>query len=129
MFGGFLSRKKLTGFNLLSDHDTVHVQDNIQTPPKSSRNTNSSRAGSSELWQPIAEKMLRRKPSKIEVAIEDKEELEEARKRAPSAAATSTSSSSSSSSSAASSLLQQLDRSSAAGANPASKSHRIGLSS
>lgn len=66
--------------------------------------------------------MLRRKPSKIEVKVEDKEELEEARKRSAAAAATTTTSSTT----GAASLLHHFDRSSK---DPSSKSHRIGLSS
>ena len=61
--------------------------------------------------------MLRRKPSKIEVKLEDKEELEEARKRSAAAAATAATTTAS--------LLQHFDRSSK---DPSSKSHRIGLS-
>ncbi|KAG5564275.1 hypothetical protein RHGRI_000468 [Rhododendron griersonianum] len=67
--------------------------------------------------------MLRRKPSKIEVKVEDKEELEEARKRSAAAAATT---STTSSTTGAASLLHHFDRSSK---DPSSKSHRIGLSS
>ncbi|KAL3535929.1 hypothetical protein ACH5RR_004390 [Cinchona calisaya] len=74
--------------------------------------------------------MLRRKASKIEVKLDDKEELEDSRKRAVAAAAASSTSASASASAtttttAASSLLQHFDRSSH---NPSSKSHRIGLS-
>ncbi|KAM3363917.1 hypothetical protein P3S68_018771 [Capsicum galapagoense] len=75
--------------------------------------------------------MLRRKPSKIEVKIEDKEELEEARKHAAliaAAAATSSSSSPSTGASAttgATSLLQHFDRSTAV--DPFTKNARIGL--
>ncbi|KAM3253182.1 hypothetical protein P3L10_007252 [Capsicum annuum] len=77
--------------------------------------------------------MLRRKPSKIEVKIEDKEELEEARKHAAliaAAAATSSSPSPSTGASAtattgATSLLQHFDRSTAV--DPSTKNTRIGL--
>ncbi|POO01330.1 Anaphase-promoting complex, subunit CDC [Trema orientale] len=63
--------------------------------------------------------MLRRKPTKIEVKIEDKDELEASRKRAAdSSAAAGTAAT------ATSSLLQQLDR---ATKDASSKSHRIGL--
>ncbi|KAK3007657.1 hypothetical protein RJ639_013891 [Escallonia herrerae] len=67
--------------------------------------------------------MLRRNPSKIEVKLEDKEELEDSRKRAAA-----------SSSAAATSLLHHFDRTSTAttttgAANAPSKSHRIGLHS
>ncbi|KAL0340468.1 UNVERIFIED_CONTAM: Triphosphate tunnel metalloenzyme 3 [Sesamum radiatum] len=60
--------------------------------------------------------MLRRKPTKIEVKVEDKEELEEARKHAAAAA------SSSAAAPSASTLLHHFDRSSH---DPSSKSHRI----
>ncbi|KAK7264848.1 hypothetical protein RJT34_32461 [Clitoria ternatea] len=60
-------------------------------------------------------KMLRRKPTKIEVKIEDKEELEEARRRNATAATTA----------GAATLLRQFDRAQ----DPSSKAHRIGLSS
>lgn len=66
--------------------------------------------------------MLRRKPSKIEVKVEDKEELEEARKHSAAAAATTTTSAAT----GAASLLHHFDRSAN---DPSSKSHRIGLSS
>ncbi|KAK7305728.1 hypothetical protein VNO77_43638 [Canavalia gladiata] len=62
-------------------------------------------------------KMLRRKPTKIEVKIEDKEELEEARRRNVSANANATA--------GAAALLRQFDRAE----DPSSKAHRIGLSS
>ncbi|KAK7388585.1 hypothetical protein VNO78_23406 [Psophocarpus tetragonolobus] len=65
----------------------------------------------------FAWKMLRRKPTKIEAKVEDKEELEEARRNA-SAATTA--------SAGTASLLRQLDRGSE---DPSSKAHRIGLSS
>ncbi|OVA19190.1 Anaphase-promoting complex [Macleaya cordata] len=66
--------------------------------------------------------MLRRKPSKIEVKIEDKEELEEARKRsiASSAATTTTTTTT-----RAAALIHQLDRNK----DPSNKPQRIGLSS
>ena len=63
--------------------------------------------------------MLRRKPSKIEVKIEDKEELEEARRRNTATASTTATTT------GAASLLHQFDRAK----DPSSKSHRIGLSS
>ncbi|KAF5185259.1 hypothetical protein FRX31_025150 [Thalictrum thalictroides] len=59
--------------------------------------------------------MLRRKPSKIEVQLEDKEELEEARKR--SAAATNTATT------GAASVLHHLDKNK----DPSNKSQRIGI--
>jgi hypothetical protein len=65
--------------------------------------------------------MLRRKPTKIQVKIEDKEELEESRK--PTITTTTTSSSTTATST--SSLLHLLDHSKP---NPSSKSNRIGLS-
>lgn len=72
--------------------------------------------------------MLRRKPSKIEVKIEDKEELEEARKRAALIAASSSTSTAAGTGGAAtagvSSLLQHFDRSTV---DPSSKNNRIGL--
>nr|DAD45067.1 TPA_asm: hypothetical protein HUJ06_003297 [Nelumbo nucifera] len=60
--------------------------------------------------------MLRRKPSKIEVKVEDKEELEEARKRATAGPAPPT---------GAASILHHLNRNK----DPSTKSQRIGLSS
>ncbi|KAM3221081.1 hypothetical protein P3L10_020349 [Capsicum annuum] len=73
--------------------------------------------------------MLRRKPSKIEVKIEDKEELEEARKRAALIAAAASSSSSAPSTTTVTtgdtSLLQHFDRSTAV--DPSTKNTRIGL--
>ncbi|KAI6682333.1 hypothetical protein NL676_036214 [Syzygium grande] len=68
--------------------------------------------------------MLRRKPSKIEVKIEDKDELEDARKRSAAAAAAASAGPPASSAAGTSSILQHLDRPS----NLPSKSHRIGLS-
>lgn len=65
--------------------------------------------------------MLRRKPSKIEVRIEDKEELEEARKRAAGVDSTATTGPSSSTS-----LLQHFDRET--NKDQSSKSQRIGIS-
>jgi len=67
--------------------------------------------------------MLRRKPTKIEVKIEDKEELEEARRRNASVATATTTTTATA---GTASLLRQLDR---GGEDPASKAHRIGLSS
>ncbi|KAH0970241.1 hypothetical protein GBA52_022397 [Prunus armeniaca] len=61
--------------------------------------------------------MLRRKPTKIQLKIEDKEELEEARKRSAAASASATT--------AATALLHHLDRPK----DPSSKTHRIGLPS
>ncbi|KAF5934707.1 hypothetical protein HYC85_025836 [Camellia sinensis] len=60
--------------------------------------------------------MLRRKPSKIEVKVEDKEEIEEARKRSAATAAATTTTT------GAASLLQHFK-------DPSSKSNRIGVSS
>lgn len=61
--------------------------------------------------------MLRRKPSKVDVKVEDKEELEEARKRAaPKLPPTNTNTTSSI-------LLQHLDHSK----DTSSKAQRIGL--
>ncbi|KAL1372223.1 hypothetical protein AAHE18_01G188500 [Arachis hypogaea] len=60
--------------------------------------------------------MLRRKPTNIEVKIEDKEELEEARRRIATATTTGAT--------ATAALLRQFDRAQ----DPSSKSHRIGLS-
>ena len=61
--------------------------------------------------------MLRRKPTKIQLKIEDREELEQSRKsEQPNATATAT----------ASSLLHLIDPKRQ---NPSSKSYRIGLSS
>ena len=60
--------------------------------------------------------MLRRKPTKIEVKLEDKQELEDSRKPSPPPPTSSTSSSS---------LLHLLDCSNP---NPTSKVQRIGLS-
>ncbi|KAL6124991.1 hypothetical protein ACLB2K_077499 [Fragaria x ananassa] len=68
--------------------------------------------------------MLRRKPTKIELKIEDKEELEEARQRAAAAAAASTTTAAAdaaASTTAASTVLSHLDRSK----DPSSKTHRI----
>lgn len=62
--------------------------------------------------------MLRRKPSKIEVKLEDKQELEDSRKPSPPPPSTANATSSSS-------LLHLLDRSHP---NPSSKLQRIGLS-
>jgi hypothetical protein len=58
--------------------------------------------------------MLRRKPTKIELKIEDKEELEQARHRATATTTTTT---------ASTAVLNHLDRSK----DPSSKTHRIGL--
>nr|KYP57339.1 hypothetical protein KK1_003599 [Cajanus cajan] len=63
--------------------------------------------------------MLRRKPTKIQVKIEDKEELEEARRRHAAATATPNAAP------GTAALLRQLDRVE----DPSSKAHRIGLSS
>lgn len=64
--------------------------------------------------------MLRRKPSKVDVKVEDKEELEEARKRtaaaAPKPLPTNTNTT-------ASIVLQQIDQSK----DTSSKAQRIGL--
>nr|KYP64161.1 hypothetical protein KK1_018751 [Cajanus cajan] len=65
--------------------------------------------------------MLRRKPTKIEVKIEDKEELEEARRRYAASIATPNAAT------ATATLLRQLDRGGAE--DPSSIAHRIGLSS
>ncbi|CAN1725405.1 hypothetical protein LINPERHAP1_LOCUS64 [Linum perenne] len=65
--------------------------------------------------------MLRRKPTKIEVTIDDKDELEEARR--PSSVAVA-SASTTATTSAASSLANLLDRT-----QPTSKSQRISLTS
>ncbi|KAL2587848.1 hypothetical protein AAZX31_13G147500 [Glycine max] len=62
--------------------------------------------------------MLRRKPTKIEAKIEDKEELEEARRRNASATTTAPA--------GTAALLRQLDR---GGEDPSFQAHRIGLSS
>ncbi|CAN0912729.1 hypothetical protein LINGRAPRIM_LOCUS506 [Linum grandiflorum] len=62
--------------------------------------------------------MLRRKPTKIEVATDDKEKLKEARRRSADSAATTTATS------AASSLAHLLDPT-----QPTSKFQRISLSS
>lgn len=64
--------------------------------------------------------MLRRKPSKIQVQIEDKDELEEARKHS-----TTTTSGTTVAASGTASLLNQLDRRNKDPSVP----HRIGLSS
>ncbi|KAG6662574.1 hypothetical protein CIPAW_03G252300 [Carya illinoinensis] len=66
--------------------------------------------------------MLRRKPSKIQLQIEDKEELDEARKHTAAAAATT---STTAAATGAATLLHQLDRHSKDPSVP----HRIGLSS
>jgi len=63
--------------------------------------------------------MLRRKPIEIKVKIEDKEELEEARRCNASATTTTAPA-------GTAALLRQLDRD---GEDPSSKAHRIGLSS
>jgi len=65
--------------------------------------------------------MLRRKPTKIEVKIEDKEELEEARRRNTVNAAANTATTTT----GAASLLRQFDRAE----DSSSKANRIGLSS
>jgi hypothetical protein len=67
------------------------------------------------------EEMLRRKPTKIQLKIEDREELEQSRKSQPSTTTTTAPSSSS----AASSLHHLIDPKHK---NPSSKSDRIGLS-
>ncbi|KAM2722757.1 hypothetical protein EV1_025811 [Malus domestica] len=61
--------------------------------------------------------MLRRKPTKIELKIEDKDELEEARKLRAAASSTTTTTT------AATTLLHHLDRAK----DTSSKTHRIGL--
>uniref|UniRef100_A0A0A0LFB1 Anaphase-promoting complex subunit CDC26 n=1 Tax=Cucumis sativus TaxID=3659 RepID=A0A0A0LFB1_CUCSA len=68
--------------------------------------------------------MLRRQPSKIEVKIEDKEELEQARKRAAAAASTTTTTTTDATS-AAGSLLHNINRNK----DQASKAQRLGISS
>ena len=67
--------------------------------------------------------MLRRKPSKIEVKIEDKDELEQARKHAT---ATNTTSASAATTTTTA-LLHHLDRHN--NKDPSSVQNRIGLSS
>ncbi|CAK9326538.1 unnamed protein product [Citrullus colocynthis] len=62
--------------------------------------------------------MLRRQPSKIEVKIEDKEELEQARKRAATTTATDATT-------AAASLLHNINRNK----DQTSKAQRLGISS
>ncbi|CAI0388959.1 unnamed protein product [Linum tenue] len=64
--------------------------------------------------------MLRRKPTKIDVSIEDKEEIEQARKTAADAAAIP---------SAGDALVRLLDRTQSNNPAAPSKSQRIGLSS
>ncbi|KAK7837249.1 hypothetical protein CFP56_021426 [Quercus suber] len=64
--------------------------------------------------------MLRRKPSKIEVKIEDKDELEQARKHTATATT-------SASDTTATALLHHLDRRN--NKDPSSVQNRIGLSS
>ncbi|KAL8094661.1 hypothetical protein AgCh_036261 [Apium graveolens] len=66
-------------------------------------------------------RMLSRKPSKIQLKLEDKDEIEEARKQAAAAAATTATTTT-----GASSLLHHFDRSSK---DSSSKNSRIGLSS
>ncbi|PON68543.1 Anaphase-promoting complex, subunit CDC [Parasponia andersonii] len=73
-----------------------------------------SRIGKDEVFDGDGREMLRRKPTKIEVKIEDKDELEASRKRAAEGTTAT----------ATSSLLQQLDR---ATKDASSKAHRIGL--
>ncbi|RXH74362.1 hypothetical protein DVH24_029083 [Malus domestica] len=60
--------------------------------------------------------MLRRKPTKIELKIEDKDELEKARKQRAAATSITTTT-------AATTLLHHVDRAK----DPSSKTHRIGL--
>ena len=67
--------------------------------------------------------MLRRKPSKIEVNIEDKDELEEARKHTTT---TNTNTNTTSSTTATAALIHHLDRHNK---DPSSITTRIGLSS
>ena len=69
----------------------------------------------------VRREMLRRKPSKIEVKIEDKDELEQARKHAT---ATNTTSASATTTTA---LIHHLDRHN--NKDPSSVQNRIGLSS
>ncbi|KAL5065211.1 hypothetical protein RYX36_026948 [Vicia faba] len=64
--------------------------------------------------------MLRRKPSKIEVKIEDKEELEETRRRNTTITAANTTTTTTT---GAATLLRQFDRAE----DPSSKANRIGL--
>ena len=66
--------------------------------------------------------MLRRKPSKIEVKVEDKEELEGARK---STSTSTTTTSATSTPTASTTLLHHFDRAK----DPSAKPQRIGLSS
>ncbi|KAE9602322.1 putative anaphase-promoting complex, subunit CDC26 [Lupinus albus] len=61
--------------------------------------------------------MLRRKPTKIQLKIEDKEELDEARRRNAATSTTETT--------GASALLRHFD----SAEDSSSKAHRIGLSS
>ncbi|KAI3701518.1 hypothetical protein L6452_26661 [Arctium lappa] len=89
-------------------------------PPPPFLNSGAGKTRASQMqnhFQTLKTKMLRRKPTKIEVNIEDKEELEQSRKRATATTTTTTT--------GATSLLHHFNNSSATN----SKSHRIGLSS